>query len=102
MHLLHRANGDAEPVVERRKRPTYGDALAALSRARITIFTLDVTVPPNTTAQVTLWRTRLDAVREGGRALPGTAGVLAARQEGSDVLLEVGSGSYTFTAGRAP
>ena len=65
-------------------------------------YTLDVTVPPNTSAQVTLWRTRLDGVREGGRALAGTAGILAARQQGSDVVVEVGSGSYAFSSGRAP
>lgn len=65
-------------------------------------FTLDVTVPPNTSAQVTLFRTRLDRVLEGGRPLAGTEGVLAARQQGSDVIVDVGSGTYAFTAGRAP
>jgi alpha-L-rhamnosidase len=65
-------------------------------------FRLEVTVPANTTAEVTLWDTRLDQVEEGGlplaRAVPG---VRAARQQGSDVLVEVGSGPYGFTVRRS-
>jgi len=57
-------------------------------------FTLDVTVPPNTSAEVTLWDSRLADVREGGVPLKAGNGVHAARQRGNDVVVEVGSGRY--------
>jgi len=60
-------------------------------------FTLDVTVPPNTSSAVTLWGTTVDQVREGGRLLAGDAGVRSVRQRGADVIVEVGSGEYRFT-----
>jgi alpha-L-rhamnosidase len=60
-------------------------------------FTLDVTVPANTSAEVTLWNTTVDAVREGGRSLDGDAGVRSVRARGDDVIVEVGSGHYRFT-----
>jgi alpha-L-rhamnosidase len=64
-------------------------------------FALDVTVPPNTSAEVTLWGARVEDVREGGQPLQGVPGVRQVRQQGSDVVLEVGSGRYTFVvAGR--
>ena len=59
-------------------------------------FALDVTVPPNTSAEVTLWGARVDDVREGGQPLQGAPGVRQVRQQGSNVVLEVGSGRYTF------
>ena len=59
-------------------------------------FVLDVTVPANTAAEVTLWDARVDQVREGGRPLAG------ARQRGNDVVVEVGSGQYTFTVTGTP
>ena len=57
---------------------------------------LDVTVPPNTSAEITLWDARLDQVREGGVPLDGREGVRTARQRGKDVVVEVGSGRYSF------
>ena len=59
-------------------------------------FVLDVTVPANTSAEVTLWDARLDQVREGGVPLNSRDGVHAARQRGPDVVVEVGSGRYSF------
>lgn len=53
-------------------------------------FVLDVTIPANTSAQVILWDARLDDVREGG--MP----VRDARQRGKDVVVELGSGRYSF------
>ena len=61
-------------------------------------FTLDVTVPPNTSSAVTLWGTTVDQVREGGRLLAGDAGVRSVTQRGADVIVEVGSGEYRFTS----
>jgi alpha-L-rhamnosidase len=57
-------------------------------------FVLDVTVPPNTSADVTLWGTTVDRVREGGRAVSGAA------QRGADVVVTVGSGNYAFSVSR--
>jgi alpha-L-rhamnosidase len=63
---------------------------------------LDLVVPANASAEVTLWDARLDRVLEGGlpldRALPG---LRAARQRGNDVVLDVGSGPYRFTVPRS-
>jgi alpha-L-rhamnosidase len=63
-------------------------------------FVLDVTVPANTSAEVTLWDARLDQVREGGVPLNSRDGVHAARQRGPDVVVEVGSGRYSFAVTR--
>jgi alpha-L-rhamnosidase len=53
-------------------------------------FVLDVTIPANTSAEVTLWDARVDHVQEGGVRVPG------ARQRGPDVIVDVGSGHYSF------
>jgi alpha-L-rhamnosidase len=63
-------------------------------------FTLDVAVPANTTAEVTLWNARLDRVREGGAGLNARDGIRAARQRGPDVVVDVGSGRYGFVVTR--
>ena len=60
-------------------------------------FVLDVTVPANTTAEVTLWDTLVDRVRESGAALHLAAGVHTVVQQSRDVRVEIGSGRYTFT-----
>ena len=65
-------------------------------------FVLDLTVPANTAAEVTLWDTRIDRVREDGLPLNAVAGVRAARQRGADVVVDVGSGRYAFTVTRGP
>lgn len=58
-------------------------------------FLLDVTVPVNTTAEVTLPDTRVDRVQEGGQHVEG-------QQRGDDVTVVVGSGQYHFSATRNP
>ena len=60
-------------------------------------FALNVTVPANTAAEITLWDTRVDRVRESGAALDASAGVRNVKQRGNDVVVEVGSGRYSFT-----
>jgi len=79
----------------------YGTLASAwrLERAR---FVLDVTVPANTSAEVILWDARSDGVQEGGRPLTASAGIRAVRQRGNEVVVEVGSGSYSFTVARRP
>lgn len=56
-------------------------------------FTLQVTVPANTTATVYLPQATLKDVKEGGKPLS----LGNPQQEGSQVRLELGSGTYTFT-----
>jgi alpha-L-rhamnosidase len=65
-------------------------------------FVLDLTVPVNTSAEVTLWDTSIDRVQEGGLPLSAVAGVRAARQRGNDVIVTVGSGRYAFAVVRRP
>ena len=78
----------------------YG-TLASAWRLEDSVFTLDVTVPPNTSSAVTLWGTTVDRVREGGRPLAGDPGVRSVQQRGADVVMEVGSGEYRFTIAKS-
>jgi alpha-L-rhamnosidase len=64
------------------------------------VMALTVVVPPNTTASVTLRNTTLEAAREGGMPLAGVAGVRSMRAEGNDLIVEIGSGRYTFSTAR--
>jgi alpha-L-rhamnosidase len=59
-------------------------------------FTLDVTVPPNTTATVWLPAKDQAAVTESGRPADGAPGVKRLRSEGTGAVFEVESGSYSF------
>jgi alpha-L-rhamnosidase len=58
--------------------------------------TLEVSVPANTWASVRLPLARLEAVTESGDCLAKAEGLRACDQQGSDVLVELGSGSYTL------
>ena len=62
-------------------------------------FRLDVTVPPNTHATVTLPHAALAQVTESGRPVAAADGVTRAAQEGESVIVEVGSGRYRFVYG---
>ena len=59
--------------------------------------TLEVTIPPNTTATVVLPGASLAGVSESGSPLAAAPGVTGSRQEGPDVALTTGSGTYSFT-----
>ena len=59
-------------------------------------FTLNIQVPPNTTATVRLPKTRLPQVTEGQKPLTNRADISSARQVGDAVLVDVGSGQYVF------
>jgi alpha-L-rhamnosidase len=80
----------------------YGQVTSAWRQVQDT-FLLDVTVPANSSAEVTLWDSRLDRTQEGGipldRAIPG---VRAAHQVGNDVVVDLGSGTYRFRARTTP
>ncbi|HKV24636.1 MAG TPA: glycoside hydrolase family 78 protein [Candidatus Acidoferrum sp.] len=59
-------------------------------------FTLNVEVPPNTTATVRLPHAQLGEVSEDGEPVQGRTDISEARQAGDAVLLNAGSGKYMF------
>jgi alpha-L-rhamnosidase len=63
-------------------------------------FSLDVTVPPNTTATVWIPVRDAGAVTESGKPAQKAPGVRFLRTEGDSSLFEVGSGTYQFGASR--
>jgi alpha-L-rhamnosidase len=93
---------------------TWARAAYASPRGRVSVawrhengaFSLDVELPPNTSAEV--WMPAADErnVREGGVALGSAPGVRFLRSEAGSAVLAVESGSYAFAsptaAGRSP
>lgn len=74
----------------------YGTASSAWE-IKSNIMTTRVTVPPNSTATITLPGARLEDVKENGIPLQQDPGVAwNARQEAHSASFEVGSGSYVF------
>jgi alpha-L-rhamnosidase len=59
-------------------------------------FLLAVEIPPNARATVRLPKAQLANVTESNQALGNRNGITSARQEGSAVIVEVGSGTYRF------
>jgi alpha-L-rhamnosidase len=59
-------------------------------------FTLDVTIPANTTATVFVPARRADSVTEGGRPAAQARGVQFVRMEGEAAVYRVQSGRYSF------
>ena len=60
-------------------------------------FHLNATVPPNTWSTVRLPGARLEQVNESGRPVQRARGVRKAFQDGTDVVVEVGSGNYRLS-----
>ncbi|HVH72312.1 MAG TPA: alpha-L-rhamnosidase C-terminal domain-containing protein, partial [Candidatus Dormibacteraeota bacterium] len=63
--------------------------------------TVNVEVPPNTTATVRLPKAKLEQATEGQKPLTNRADLLGAHQAADAVLVEVGSGQYVFESGFA-
>lgn len=61
---------------------------------------LDVEIPPNTSAKLRMPERLIDVVERGVPAA-NVDGVLAAYQDGETLVLELGSGSYSFSGARA-
>ncbi len=61
-------------------------------------FSLDVTIPANTTATIYLPTSDVDSILESGNALAGVVGVKFLRTENGHSVLRVGSGKYSFTS----
>jgi alpha-L-rhamnosidase len=70
------------------------------TRGRTTL-ALQVTVPTNATARITVPAHGVAAVREGGVALGHAPGVIVDSADDGMVVLNVGGGSYRFTAKRS-
>jgi alpha-L-rhamnosidase len=60
-------------------------------------FTLDITIPANTTATVYLPAANADALRESGKPVVEAEGVTLLRSEGGETAFEVQSGVYRFS-----
>jgi alpha-L-rhamnosidase len=58
---------------------------------------MNLTIPPNTTAAVELPFNSLDQLREAGRPLDQSEGILDSEEASGKVNLHLGSGEYTFT-----
>ncbi|HEY5173197.1 MAG TPA: family 78 glycoside hydrolase catalytic domain [Acidimicrobiia bacterium] len=63
-------------------------------------FTLDLTVPANTSATVRIPAANEAAISEGGQALAHTAGVTFSRIDGDVGVLRAGAGTYHFSVSR--
>lgn len=59
---------------------------------------LKIQVPVNSTATVRVPGVQLSSLTEGGKALTAVSDLRNARQDAGDVVLDVGSGSYEFSA----
>jgi hypothetical protein len=85
--------------------PTPSGAIAvAWSRPAVATrpFKVNVTVPANTKARVSIPAAALDKVRESGMALSRREGVASASIDGDYAVVEVGAGSYHFTSTDVP
>ena len=65
-------------------------------------FKVDVTVPANTKASVSIPAVGLNKVRESGMALSRQKGITSASIDGDYAVVEVGAGSYHFTSTHVP
>jgi alpha-L-rhamnosidase len=65
-------------------------------------FALDVEVPPNTTASVRVPAAMVAALTESGAKVGTGNGIASVRQEGADVVVEIGSGRYAFVSSMTP
>jgi alpha-L-rhamnosidase len=59
-------------------------------------FKCKVTVPPNTTATLYLPATEKESVRESGKILSGTDGITSTSYSDKMIIIELGSGEYSF------
>ncbi|MCW2898814.1 MAG: rhamnosidase [Streptosporangiaceae bacterium] len=89
---VHRASGRYDSV--------YGP-ITTRWEVRDGRFTLDVSVPVNTTAEVWVPAASAGAVTEGGRKATTATGVRFVRTQDGNAVFTVGSGSYRFSAAQA-
>jgi len=89
--------GDVLSLIEKAERE-YDEGVAERATERLIAghFTLEVTIPPNTTALVTLPAQDPATVTESGRPASTARGVKFLRIEPGGATYEVASGTYTF------
>jgi len=75
----------------------YGLIVSNWTRAGDKV-TLEVTIPPNTTATVFVPANALKDIEESGKPTEKAAGVLFKKMEGGCAVFEIGSGTYLFTS----
>ena len=95
-HTYIRPQPGGELTSARASLQTAYGLLESQWRLENDVFHLDVTVPVNTTATVTLPNTQVETVTENGQALEQASGISNIRQEGGAVSFDVVSGRYAF------
>ncbi|MDR0815544.1 MAG: glycoside hydrolase family 78 protein [Bacteroidales bacterium] len=98
-HFLIRPGATDEDRVEWVKAThstTYGD-ISVQWRKQNQVFTLEVVVPPNTTATVRIPSQNADKVSESDKKLSEATGVTVLSPEKNAVMVKVGSGKYKFS-----
>ena len=88
--------GDLRWVRAKHESP-YG-LIAVSWKRNDAAFSLEVTVPPSTTAVVYVPAKSADTVREGGQPAAQAPGVKFLRHDDGAAVFEVGSGTYAFSA----
>lgn len=98
-HILMKPRpvGDLTSVRATHRSP-YGQISSHWRRGDDGRFEWEVTVPPNTTATVSIPARDTKSVREGGKPAAGARGVKMLRAEEGYAVMEVGSGTYQFEA----
>lgn len=74
----------------------YGTIKSAWTREGESGLKLNITIPPNTSAIVSIPAKNAEAVTEGGKPITDSAGPKFLKMEGNAAVYEVGSGEYAF------
>ncbi|MFC5404956.1 family 78 glycoside hydrolase catalytic domain [Cohnella soli] len=88
--------GEGLNWAEGRLETMYGEVRSRWEKEASGIMRLETTIPANASAEVRLPGAKLETVTENGVALSASGGIQAAIQTEGAVVLEVGSGSYSF------
>ena len=99
-HVLVRPQPGGGLTQVRASLNTMYGTVASAWETRDGQFTLEVTVPPNASATVSLPGAILERVTESGTPLGKAAGISGTRQAGDTVVVEIGSGRYRFVYSR--
>jgi alpha-L-rhamnosidase len=78
-------------------RATYESPYGKISSSweiKDNVMKMEVGIPPNTRSTITIPSARVESIKENGKSLSQVYST--ARQNGNDVVVEVGSGSYRF------
>ncbi|MEI2396148.1 glycoside hydrolase family 78 protein [Paenibacillus phytohabitans] len=89
--------GDQFSWAEASFESVYGTISTAWNKQDDGTVKLDVVIPANTSAEVILPASSMDSILEGEKSLSQTSGLLKVEQSGSEQLLLLGSGNYSFT-----